>query len=95
MIQCLLTGRLFYQAGLLSTFSPKTQDKYLIEVRTSRYHLINQNKLLFSIYMLQSAAFRMLTQSFAINAPILNYHVQYATTNQSWECYPPYNWYKG
>ena len=45
--------------------------------------------------MLQSAAFRMLTQSFAINAPILNYHVQYTTTNQSWECYPPYNWYKG
>ena len=30
MIECLLTRRLFYQAGLLSTFSPKTQDKYVI-----------------------------------------------------------------
>ena len=37
----------------------------------------------------------MLTQSFAINAPILSYHVQDATTNERWECYPPYNWYKG
>ena len=42
MILCLLTRRLFYQAGLLSTFSPKTQDKYVIEVRTSLYHLFNQ-----------------------------------------------------
>ena len=36
----------------------------------------------------------MLTQSFAINAPILSNHVQDATTNERWECYPPYNWYK-
>ena len=32
--------------------------------------------------MLQSEALGMLTQSFAINAPILSYHFQYATANQ-------------